>query len=64
MIMMIDKTDEAEFIGQIIDTFEDFVEQNLPELNISKGEAFIVDDKYFNLEDQLRGVLRNWGGVQ
>ena len=63
--MMINKEDEAEFIGQIIDTFEDFLEQNLPELNASdSNEALLIDNKYFDLEDELRNLLRNWDVIK
>lgn len=63
--MMINKEDEAEFIGQIIDTFEDFLEQNLPELNASdSNKALLIDNKYFDLEDELRNLLRNWDVIK
>lgn len=63
--MMINKEDETEFIGQIIDTFEDFLEQNLPELNASdSNKALLIDNKYFDLEDELRNLLRNWDVIK
>ena len=65
-----------EFIGQVIDTFEDFLEErgvtlNNPEIDeaVADGQdpdccAIIYGTDYGDLQDDLEGLLRNWGILQ
>lgn len=69
---MLKSVDMPEFIGQIIDTFEDFLEEKgvkIPNEEkqeaISQGEdpesiAILYGSDYGNLEDQIREILENW----
>ena len=70
---MIERENMPEFIGQIIDTFEDFLEEkgvtlNNPEIDeaIADGQdpdgcAIIYGTDYGDLRDDLEDLLRNWG---
>ena len=69
---MLKSVDMPEVIGQIIDTFEDFLEEKgvkIPNEEkqeaISQGEdpesiAILYGSDYGNLEDQIREILENW----
>ena len=68
--------DLPEFIGQVIDTFEDFLEErcvalNNPEIDeaIADGQdpdgcAIIYGTDYGDLHDDLEDLFRNWGIIQ
>lgn len=68
--------DLPEFIGQAIDTFEDFLEErgvtlNNPEIDeaIADGQdpdscAIIYGTDYGDLQDELERLLRNWEIIQ
>ena len=61
---LIEKNLEDEFVGQIIDIFEDFLESKGIELeNTDKTDedaAIIYDSDYFEIEDRIVSTLRNW----
>ena len=57
--------EKFELIGQIIDLFEDFLEEK--QINITNDErednesaAIIYGSDYFVLEDGIEETLRNW----
>lgn len=54
---MINKHDQAEFIGQIIDIFEDFTASK----HENPHEVCIEGEAYDNLAADLRNVMKNWG---
>lgn len=59
---------EMEFLGQIIDSFEDFLEEKKvsiknhekTENNHSDNPAIIFGSDYDNIEDSIRRLLQNW----
>jgi len=59
---------ETEFLGQIIDSFEDFLEEKKisiknhekTEDNHSDNPAIIFGSDYDNIEDSIRRLLQNW----
>ncbi len=59
---------EMEFLGQIIDSFEDFLEEKKvtiknhekTEDNHSDNPAIICGSDYDNIEDRIRRLLQNW----
>lgn len=59
---------EMEFLGQIIDSFEDFLEEKKvtiknhekTEDNHSDNPAIIFGSDYDNIEDSIRRLLQNW----
>lgn len=61
--------DRLEFIGQLIDVFEDFLEQKGIDIPNSEKEddddidniAILYGSDYGQLSDELEAVLRNWG---
>ena len=62
---MIKKHERMEFIGQIIDIFEDFLEVHkvtLPNPDRSKDEfaAIIYGTDYGDLRDRIDETLQNW----
>ena len=69
---MIKEQDKAEFVGQIIDIFEDFLEEKGVMLDntdrdeaINDGEdpetlAIIYGTDYGDLQDQIEDTLRRW----
>lgn len=72
---MIKKEDNLEFIGQLIDIFEDFLDEKgiiIPneERDIDKilgniGDSVnIYADDYFVLENQIRKTLQNWNVIE
>lgn len=73
---MIERENMPEFIGQIIDTFEDFLEEkgvtlNNPEIDeaIADGQdsescAIIYGTDYGDLQDGLESLFENWGIIQ
>lgn len=60
------KTDEAEFIGQFIDVFEDFLDSkgicidNADRDEDDDNAAIIYGDDYDILADEILSVLHNW----
>ena len=61
---LIEKNLEDEFVGQIIDIFEDFLESKDIKLeNTDKTDedaAIIYGSDYFEIEDRIMSMLRNW----
>lgn len=77
MEICIKKEDEQEFIGQLIDIFEDFLDKKgvtIPneERDIDKtlgnlgseDSVNIYGDDYFTLENQIKETLRNWNVIE
>lgn len=65
--MSINKNNKEEFIGQIIDLFEDFLDEKNVKISnseaIENGEenvAIIYGGDYDALHDRIQGVLENW----
>lgn len=65
--MSINVNNKEEFIGQIIDLFEDFLDEKNVKISNSEavedGEenaAIIYGSNYDTLHDQIQGVLENW----
>ena len=52
--------DKAELIGQIIDVFQDFLEEK----EISKNEFIIYGSNYDDLADSIESTLRNWNLIE
>lgn len=77
MEICIKKQDELEFIGQLIDIFEDFldekdiiipneerdIDKNLGNLG-NEDLANIYGADYFTLEDKIKETLRNWNVIE
>lgn len=63
---MIKQEDAAEFIGQIIDTFEDFLEKrgidipNPDKEQSGDGAAIIYGMDYGELQSDLEEIMLNW----
>ena len=65
---MVDVNDKAEFLGQIIDVFEDFLTEKdvVPfndepqEDNDSDNPVYIYGDDYYEIEDALRVIMERW----
>ena len=62
----IKREDLAEFIGQIIDDFEDFLEDKKvtipnPERDGDENAAIIYGTDYGDLRDGIERTLKNWG---
>lgn len=63
--LRIAKEDEIEFVGQLIDIFDDFLEERGIVLNDEDSEedtAIIHGDDYFELEGKILDTLNNWSG--
>ena len=64
--MNINENDMPELIGQIIDIFEDFIEEKGIEIdNPEKDEepesaAILYGSDYYSLELQIKDILINW----
>lgn len=62
----IKQTDEAEFIGQFIDVFEDFLDSkgicidNADRDEDDDNAAIIYGEDYDILADEILSVLHNW----
>lgn len=59
----IKEANNLEFIGQIIDIFEDFLEKrgiHIHNVEQDKDVALIYGEDYFELEDSLKDMLKNW----
>ena len=66
---LINVKDLPEYIGQIIDLFEDFLEEKGVEIeNDERDEddyaAIIYGTDYGYLQDSLEQIMRNWGQVK
>ena len=62
---MLKQNDLAEFVGQIIDTFEDFLEERSivlqnQERNEDESDAIIYGSDYGQLQDAINDILKNW----
>ena len=65
---MVDMNDKAEFLGQIIDVFEDFLTEKdaVPfndkpqEDNDPDNPVYIYGDDYYKIEDALRAIMERW----
>ena len=66
---MINAKDLPEYIGQVIDLFEDFLEEKGVEIenderNGDNYPAIIYGDDYGYLQDGIEQIMRNWGQVK
>ena len=69
---MVDANEKAEFLGQIIDVFEDFltergVEQfnNEPqEDNDPDSQVYIYGNDYYEIEDALEEIMERWNVIK
>ena len=65
---MVDVNDKVEFLGQIIDVFEDFLtEKDVVPFNDEPQEdndpdnpVYIYGDDYYEIEDALRVIMERW----
>ena len=62
---MVKKHDLMEFVGQIIDIFEDFLEEYKvtlpnPERNEDEFAAIIYGSDYGDLSNRIEETLQNW----
>lgn len=65
MDITINENDKAEFVGQIIDVFEDFLESkgiNIPndEKTDEDNPAVIYGTDYGEIQTDLEELLENW----
>lgn len=63
--MIISSEDKCEFIGQIVDIFEDFLEEkgiNIPneDRDENESEAIIYGDDYGIISEQIESTLIAW----
>ena len=69
---MIKKEDQSEFIGQIMDLFEDFLDEYGIKIPQKEGEEGYDPDTpinlygnaYNDLAEQLEGFFRSWGVIK
>lgn len=66
---MIRKNDVAEFVGQIIDVFEDFLEDRQiqvknPEKEDDPVVANLYGCDYGEIQSGIEAVLTNWGVIK
>lgn len=69
---MIKKEDKPEFIGQIMDLFEDFLDEYGIKIPQKEGEESYDPDTpvnlcgkaYDDLAEQLEGFFRSWGVIK
>lgn len=64
-MMRLERKDLPEFIGQVLDAFEDFlkekgVEIENPEKEDSEDPAILYGSDYGNLSDQVEAILKGW----
>lgn len=59
---LLSKEDTPEFIGQIIDIFEDFLEEKGVQLNFeeSDDEVVLYGNDYDSLSDKIKNMLKAW----
>lgn len=66
IVVKVKQTDEAEFIGQFIDVFEDFLDSkgicidNTDRDEDDDNAAIIYGEDYDILADEILSVLHNW----
>lgn len=66
IVVKVKQTDEAEFIGQFIDVFEDFLDSkgicidNADRDEDDDNAAIIYGEDYDILADEILSVLHNW----
>ena len=63
MAIPVTPENETEFIGQIIDIFEDFLSERNIQLNTDKNEntyAVIYGSNYDELNDKLKTMMNQW----
>lgn len=71
---MIDTNDKAEFLGEIIDIFEDFLtKKGIAPFNTEPIDEFqendldnpvyIYGDDYYEIEDALTEIMKRWGVI-
>lgn len=63
---VVDKNDTPEFLGRIIDIFEDFLEEKGINIDNSEREedddaAIIYGSDYGILQDRLTDLMKAWG---
>ena len=63
---VISNEDTSEFLGRIIDIFEDFLEEkginiDNPEKEDNDDAAIIYGSDYGILQDQLKDLIKAWG---
>jgi hypothetical protein len=58
--LSINEHDKNEFIGQIIDTFEDFLENHEVRLENSNDDAIITGSDYDSLKTEIGQLMDNW----
>lgn len=67
---MIKRDDVPEFVGQIIDIFEDFLEERNVNLQNDEREqsdadaAIIYGTDYGQLQEELEAVMCSWGVIE
>ena len=61
---MFNINDRKEFVGQLIDTVEDFLTKNLSRLEGDEDNAIIVGDLYDELSDSFEATLANWDAAE
>ncbi len=54
---MIDPIDQIEFIGQVIDIFEDYLAKN----DKSKSRIHIQGKDYKQISEDLKAMMEHWG---
>lgn len=59
----------AEFVGQLIDIFEDFLEARKitlpnPERDEDESAAIIYGSDYGDLRDKIESTLKNWSVME
>ena len=52
--------DIPELIGEIIDVFEDFLDEEYSEIPMSESEVYIYGSDYDILSSRLNMLLKNW----
>lgn len=65
----VDKNNTPEFLGRIIDIFEDFLEEkgidiDNPEKEDNDDAAIIYGSDYGILQDQLKDLMKAWGIIR
>lgn len=76
---MVRQEDKAEFLGQLMDVFEDFLEEKkisfpeTPDLmreagcseeEIQENAAILYGDNYYGIEDQIEEICKNWNIIE
>lgn len=65
---MIDTNNTTEFIGQIIDVFEDFLEEKGIDIDNDEKDvdnaAIIYGSDYDYISEGIEDILQNWGIIK